>query len=58
MTREVKVYGKRLKVYRVSRCSTAWCSDRNLANKIGKKREKNLRKLRLNKTEIKALVRL
>jgi len=58
MTREVKVYGKRLKVYRVRKCATAWCSDRNLANKIGENREKSLRKLRLNKTEIKALVRL
>ncbi len=58
MTREVKVYGKRLRVYRVRGCSTAWCSDRNLANKIGEKREKSLRKLRLNKTEIKALVKL
>ncbi len=58
MTREVKVYGQRLKVYRVRKCATAWCSDRNLANKIGEKREKNLRKLRLNKNEIKVLVRL
>ena len=58
MTREVKVYGKRLRVYRVRGCSTAWCSDRNLANKIGEKHEKSLRKLRLNKNEVKALVRL
>ncbi len=58
MAREIKVYGQMLKVYRVRRCTTAWCSDRNLANKIGEKREISLRKLRLNKNEVKALVKL
>ncbi len=58
MTREVKVYGQRLKVYRVRKCTAAWCSDHDLAHQIGEKREKNLRKLRLNKNELKGLVRL
>ncbi len=58
MTREVKVYDQRFKLYRVRRCASAWCSDRNLATQIGERREKNLRKLRLNTNEVKALVRL
>ncbi len=58
MTREVKVYDQRVKLYRVHRFAAAWCSDRNLAHRIGERREKNLHKLRLNTNEVKALVKL
>ncbi len=58
MTREVKAYGRRIKVYRVRRCADAWCSDRNLAHQIEQRREKNLRELRLNSNEVKELAKL
>ncbi len=58
MTREVKAYGRRIKVYRVRRCADAWCSDRNLAHQIEERREKNLHELRLNSNEIKELAKL
>jgi len=58
MTREIKVCGQRIKLYRVRRFAAAWCSDRNLAHQIGERREKNLCKLRLNTNEVKTLERL
>jgi len=58
VTKDVKVYGQRIKLYRVRRFAAAWCSDRNLAYQIGERREQNLRKLRLNTNEVRALVRL
>jgi len=58
MTREVKAYGRRIKVYRVGRCADAWCSDRKLAHQIEERREKNLRELRLNSNEVKELAKL
>lgn len=58
MKREVKTYGRRIKVYRVRRCADAWCSDRNLAHQIEERREKNLRELRLNSNEVKELAKL
>ncbi len=58
MTREVKAYGRRIKVYRVRKCADAWCSDRNLAHQIEERREKNLYDLRLNSNEVKELAKL
>ncbi len=58
MTREVMVGGQRVKLYKVSKFATGWCSDRNLANRIVEKREKTLRECRLNSQDIKKLVRL
>ena len=58
MTREILVDGKRIKLYKVSKYATGWCSDRNLANRIVEKREKTLRECRLNSQDMKKLVRL
>ena len=58
MTREVKAFGRRIKVYRVRRCADAWCSDRNLTHQIEARREKSLRELRLNSNEVKELAKL
>ena len=58
MTREVKAYGRRIKLYRVRRCADAWCSDRNLTQQIEERREKNLREFRLNSNEVKELAKL
>ena len=58
MTREVKVYNQRFKLFRVRRCATAWCGARNLAHQIRERGEKSLRVLRLNTNEVKAIVKL
>ena len=55
MERQVEIDGKRLKLYRVNGYENAWCSDSQLAQQIGRRRQQWLRELKSSAQDIVAL---
>lgn len=55
MTRQVKIHGRRLRLYRVHGYDNAWCSDPELTEMIQRKRGQLLRELRYTPEEVEAI---
>lgn len=55
MDRQVEINGQRLKLYRVNGYENAWCSDLQLAQQIGQRRQQLLRELKSTAQDIVAL---
>jgi hypothetical protein len=52
MTREIKVQGKSVMLYRVNGFDNAWCSDRSLALRIQRRRKQFLDELQTGTKEV------
>ncbi len=52
MTREIKVNGKSVMLYRVNGFDNAWCSDRSLALRIQRRRKQFLDELQIGNKEV------
>ncbi len=52
MTREIKVQGKSVMLYRVNGFDNAWCSDRSLALQIQRRRKQFLDELQTGTKEV------
>jgi len=55
MTRQVEINGRQVKLFRVSGYDNAWCSDPELATRIGQRRQTLLRELKSTAQDIVAL---
>ena len=55
MERQTEINGRQVKLYRVNGYENAWCSDPQLAQQIGRRRQQLLRELKSTAQDIVAL---
>lgn len=55
MTKDIDLYGRQIKLYKVHGYANAWCSDRRLILKVERKRKELFRELSFTPKQTKAL---